>query len=182
MWRGRRLWLLLPALAVGLALGAVLPGRHPVLPDWQEIAWPFGRDAWPAGRAFRCGSAACGGEQEVYLRPKVGLCNCTRGITGDAEVDGVSDMDMLTDDFVPRAAGQPVAMGGLDGIARPYSLHLSGGRQRNAAGIALSHRCDLVVAASVGDSAGQAAALQAIAGLLSRPDIGKWLEQQFGKG
>ena len=28
--------------------------------DWHEIAWPFPRDAWPAGRAFRCRSAACG--------------------------------------------------------------------------------------------------------------------------
>jgi len=173
---------MLPALATGLALGAALVWRQPVVSDWQEIAWPFGRDAWPAGRAFRCNAAACGGEQEVYLRPKVGLCNCTRGITGDAEVDAVSDIDLLTDDFVPRAVGQPVAMGGLDGIARAYRLRFSGGRQSNAAGIALSHRCDLVVAASVGESAGQAEALKAIAGLLSRPNIGKWLEQQFGKG
>ena len=21
---------------------------------WREIAWPYPRDAWPAGRAFRC--------------------------------------------------------------------------------------------------------------------------------
>ena len=23
---------------------------------WREIAWPFPRDGWPAGRAFRCGN------------------------------------------------------------------------------------------------------------------------------
>ena len=33
---------------------------------WQEIAWPFPRDGWPAGKAFRCGAAACGGELEIY--------------------------------------------------------------------------------------------------------------------
>lgn len=166
-------------LAAGVA---VLAGQRPEPAGWQEIAWPFGRDAWPAGRAFRCGAAACGGVQDVYVRPKVGLCNCTRGITGDAEVDAVSDIDLMTGDFAPRAAGQRVVMAGLDGIARPYTLHLSGGRQGNAAGIALSHRCDLVVAASVGESAGQAAALAAIAELLSRPDIGQWMAQRFGKG
>ena len=26
--------------------------------NWQEIAWPFPRDAWPAGRAFRCRTAS----------------------------------------------------------------------------------------------------------------------------
>jgi hypothetical protein len=165
-------------LPAAIVLGSAVPAP----PDWQEIAWPFGRDAWPVGRAFRCASAACGGAQEVYLRPKVGLCDCTRGVTGDAEVDAVSDIDLITDDFVPRADGQRVKMGGLVGIARPYLLRLPGGRQGNAAGIVLSHRCDLVATASAGESAGQAAALKAIADLLSRRDIGKWLERQFGKG
>jgi hypothetical protein len=176
-------WLLPVAatLAAGLALAALLPGRQ-ASADWQEIAWPFGRDGWAAGRAFRCGSSACGGMQDVYIRPKIGLCNCTRGVTGDAEVDAVSDIDLLTDDFMPRGDGQPVAMAGLSGIARAYRLHLPGGRQGNAAGIALSHRCDLVVAASVGEAAGQQAALGAIALLLARPDVSRWLAQQFGKG
>ena len=25
---------------------------------WREISWPFPRDGWPAGRAFRCDAAA----------------------------------------------------------------------------------------------------------------------------
>ena len=32
---------------------------------WREIAWPFPRDGWPAGRAFRCDAAACGDEVEA---------------------------------------------------------------------------------------------------------------------
>lgn len=181
MRRGRRLWLLVPAIAAVLALSSALAVRQRAAPGWQEIAWPFGRDAWPAGRAFRCDDQACGGRQEVYIRPKVGLCNCSAGVTGDAEVDAVSDIDLVTGDFVPRAAGQRIGMGGLEGIARPYTVRFPKGRQGNAAGIVLSHRCDLVAAASVGESAGQAPALRAIGALLSRADIGKWLEQQFGK-
>ena len=34
---------------------------------WQEIAWTFPRDGWPAGRAFRCDS--CGEGVELYARP-----------------------------------------------------------------------------------------------------------------
>src|SRR5215469_14148914 len=42
--------------------------------QWQEITWPFPRDGWPAGRAFRC--ETCGGELggvELYVRPKIGF-------------------------------------------------------------------------------------------------------------
>jgi hypothetical protein len=48
--------------------------------NWQEIAWPFPRDGWPAGRAFRCGAQACGEDVELYVRPKIGFCNCDSGV------------------------------------------------------------------------------------------------------
>ena len=75
-----------------LGVAAARPtGRGPAA-GWQEIDWPFPRDAWPAGRAFRC-APRCGGALEVYVRPKIGFCNCTTGVTEDAEVDRVSDLD-----------------------------------------------------------------------------------------
>ena len=40
---------------------------------WQEIAWPFPRDGWPAGKAFRCGVAACGGEVEALRAAEDGF-------------------------------------------------------------------------------------------------------------
>src|SRR6185312_14579499 len=54
---------------------------------WREISWPFPRDGWPAGRAFRCES--CGGI-ELYVRPKIGFCNCDTGVADDDEVDRVT--------------------------------------------------------------------------------------------
>src|ERR1700740_759687 len=54
------------------------PGSGGEAVRWQEIAWPFPRDGWPAGRAFRC--EACGGERggvELYVRPKIGFCHLT---------------------------------------------------------------------------------------------------------
>ena len=69
-----RRWLAI--LIVALAFGAVsgIAAYHKVSAQersaaahWQEIAWPYPRDAWPAGRAFRCDASSCGGAVEVYL-------------------------------------------------------------------------------------------------------------------
>ncbi|WP_225159678.1 hypothetical protein [Bradyrhizobium sp. BRP56] len=78
--------------------------------QWREIAWPFPRDGWPAGRAFRCGAAECGDDVEVYLRPKLGFCNCDSGVADDDEVDRVADVDMISPRFVPLKAGDVVAV------------------------------------------------------------------------
>ena len=61
---GRLLAIMIAALAFGALSGVaayqkVRPaGTEIVDARWQEIAWPFPRDGWPAGRAFRC--ADCG--------------------------------------------------------------------------------------------------------------------------
>src|SRR5947209_205916 len=115
-------------------------------PLWREIAWPFPRDAWDAGRAFKCSSAECGGDVEVYIRPKLGFCNCATGVRDDEEVDRVTDLDLITPDFVPSGAGQAIASAGLHGRARPYRLALPDGSSRSGLGLALSRNCDVVVA------------------------------------
>ena len=148
---------------------------------WQETLWPFPRDAWPVGRAFRCGGAGCGGAMEVYIRPKVGFCNCATGVSGDAEVDGVSDLDMLSPEFRPRAAGQPAAAAGMAGRTRRYVLTSADGREHDAAGFALAAGCDLVVAAALGPAAGTDAGRDAILALLASPDVAGWIRSKLGK-
>ena len=78
-------------------------------PAWQEIAWPFLRDGWPAGRAFRCGETRCAG-LEVYVRPKIGFCNCDAGVADDDEVDRVADIDLISPRFAPLADGTTVRL------------------------------------------------------------------------
>jgi hypothetical protein len=114
---------------------------------WREISWPFPRDGWPAGRAFRCES--CGGELggvELYVRPKIGFCNCTTGVADDDEVDRVADLDLISARFKPREAGRVAKVAGLTGRSRAYDLAMSDGARHAAVGIALSQRCDLLVA------------------------------------
>jgi len=122
--------------------------------QWQEIAWPFPRDGWPAGRAFRCES--CGAERsavELYVRPKIGFCNCTTGVADDDEVDRVADLDLISARFAPREAGRAVRVAGLAGRSRAYDLPMADGARHVAVGIALSQRCDLLVAVAQGSAA-----------------------------
>ena len=109
---------------------------------WQEIAWPFPRDGWPAGKAFRCGVAACGGEIEIYVRPKMGFCNCDRGVADDDEVDRVADLDLLSQRFAPIAPGDVVGIADMPGRIRAYDLKLSDGSRHAAFGICLLYTSD----------------------------------------
>jgi hypothetical protein len=118
--------------------------------DWHEIAWPFPRDGWPAGKAFRCGVAACGGEVELYLRPKMGFCNCDQGVTDDDEVDRVADLDLMSEHFAPLAPGDIVRLADMPGRIRAYDLKMPDGLRHIAVGVAVSRRCDLLVAVARG--------------------------------
>ena len=92
---------------------------------WREIAWPFPRDGWPAGRAFRCDAAACGEEVELYVRPKIGFCNCDTGVADDDEVDRVADLDLMSQRFVPSEAGKVVRIAEMAGRSRAYDLKMA---------------------------------------------------------
>ena len=142
-------------IAAVLALGAFSGGaEHDAQPRaaWQEIAWPFPRDGWPAGRAFRCDAASCGAAIEIYVRPKLGFCNCDTGVADDDEVDRVADLDLISEHFVPLEPGKPVRIGELSGRSRSYELSMSNGARHSAVGMAVSHRCDLFVAVVQGSA------------------------------
>jgi len=145
--------------------------------QWQEIAWPFPRDGWPAGRAFRCES--CGGI-ELYVRPKIGFCNCTTGVADDDEVDRVTDLDLISERFAPAHAGEVVRVADLAGRSRFYDLRMADGADHAAIGIALSHRCDLLVAVAQGRA--EQGALQRIAlGYLASRELHGWMLASLGE-
>ncbi len=166
-------------LAAILSLGAwsdVAAGERasPSLAGWREIAWPFPRDGWPAGRAFRCNGVACGGDVEVYVRPKIGFCNCDAGVADDDEVDRVADLDLISERFVPREAGHVIRVADMPGRIRGYDLNMTDGSRRTAIGIAVSRRCDLLVAVAQGR--GDASEVQRVAlEYLASPDMVGWM-------
>jgi hypothetical protein len=141
---------------------------------WREIAWPFPRDGWPAGRAFRCATELCGDEIELYVRPKAGFCNCDSGVRDDEEVDRVADLDLLSERFAPLAPGGVIRIAGMQGRLRSYDLQMADGSRHAAVGIAVSRRCDLLVAVAQGKTS--APEVQRIAlEFLATDAVTKWM-------
>ena len=168
------------SLAAGLVAGMVALGLSEDDPPslsqdmpWRPTAWPFPRDAWPPGRAWRRGTL------EVYLRPKLGFCgNCETGVTTDDEVDRVTDVDLLDERFVPAKDGVAVRIGPLPGRARLYRYELATSGIRHVEGIAVSQKCDLVIAVIAGnllDERERAAAYR----FLQSDTVLTWLSQQL---
>ena len=172
----------LAAFAVAVCLLAGMAGfdhARSQAEGWREIAWPFPRDGWPAGRAFRCASESCGGEIEVYVRPKAGFCNCDTGVADDEEVDRVADLDMISPRFAPREPGRVVKIAGMPGRIRAYDLYMADGAHHSAIGIAASRRCDVLVAVAQGK--GEASGVQRTAlEFLATGEMERWMIAAMG--
>ena len=52
---------------------------------------------------------------EVYVRPKIGFCNCDTGVADDDEVDRVADLDLMSERFAPREAGKVIRVADMPG-------------------------------------------------------------------
>ncbi len=87
-------------------------------------------DQWGKGKAFRCKAADCGTEVTVYVRAKIGFCNCTTGVSDDEELDRISDYDLLGDKLAALGA-RPADRGRLDEGPQPR-LHDRRTRSRPA--------------------------------------------------
>ena len=174
----------LTAFALAVFMLAGFAGSEPARSDiegWREIAWPFPRDGWPAGRAFRCAVEACGGEVEIYVRPKIGFCNCDSGVADDDEVDRVADLDLMSQRFAPLAPGNVVEVADMSGRLRSYDLRMQDGSRHTAIGIAVSKHCDLLVAVAQGRGAApgvQRAALD----FLRSSDMARWMTAALDGG
>ena len=147
--------------------------------DWQEIAWPYPRDGWPMGRAFRCDG--CAGGIELYVRPKIGFCNCDTGVADDDEVDRVADLDLISERFAPLAPGRVIRVADLSGRSRAYDLDMPGGTRHGAVGIAVSHRCDLLVAVVQGRARADELQREAVA-FLTTAGMKHWMMAALGGG
>ena len=141
------------AFGLGGAAGAIaLLKNHPAggtpRPVWTEVAWPFPIDQWGRGKAFRCKPADCGADVNLYLRAKIGFCNCVTGVSDDAELDRMSDFD-LVGAGTPLGAGRQIEVGRMQGRSRAYALATGKTASKTAISVAFNDRCDMVVATAV---------------------------------
>src|SRR5436305_8998870 len=105
---------------------AAKPDTHRIFsrdrPVWTEGAWPFPIDQWGQGWAFQCKAADCGVDVNLYLRPKIGFCNCQTGVADDEELARVSDVDLVGDESSALGPGRPIEVHSMKGRSRGYTV------------------------------------------------------------
>src|SRR5205814_1797795 len=96
------------------------------------------------------------------------------GVADDDEVDRVADLDLMSEFFAAREAGKLVRVADMPGRLRAYDLDMRDGSRRTAIGIAVSRRCDLLVAVAQGR--GDASEMRrAVLEYLGSPDMAHWM-------
>lgn len=163
--------------------GAAIPdgrdrSRDP--PVWTEVAWPFPLDQWGAGKAFTCRPADCGSEVHVYLRAKLGFCNCATGVANDDDLDRMSDFELVGGDVIPLAAGRPVRIGTMNGRDRGYAFASANKLGKSALSVVFNDRCDMVVATAMLTHDQPAAIEPAVISFLNSPKMLRWAEVSLG--
>jgi hypothetical protein len=145
----------LGGLVGALALFAwTLPNRDdttamPSHPVWVEVQWPFSMDEWGKGKAFRCNPADCGAEINLYIRAKIGFCNCATGVSDDDELNRLSDFSLMGDKLTALGPGHPIAVAWMTGRSRSYTAAGPYRARQSALAIAFNDHCDAIVATIV---------------------------------
>ena len=149
---------------VGFALGALAgasaflawpmlvqskPVTPPSQPKFAEMHWPFPTDEWGKGKAFRCEAADCGVEVNLYVRAKIGFCNCQTGVSDDAELDRLSDFTLMGEKLSVLGPGREIGVAWMKGRSRAYAIAEPYRAPNSALAIAFNDRCDAVVATAV---------------------------------
>lgn len=179
------------ALAGLLASDAVTVGTGPktdapdivrLRPNFIPAQWPFLRDQWGDGRAFRCVASDCGVNIDLYLRPKIGFCNCDTGVSDDAELDRVGDLELFSDRFVALGDGRAIKVGWMTGRSRPYRVEVPYSQARTAQVIAFNQSCDVMVATVVAPLDRLADADRFALEFLNGDTVLGWAKSIFGDG
>lgn len=146
-------------------------------PVWTEGTWPFPIDQWGTGWVFQCRAADCGVEVSLYLRPKIGFCNCQTGVADDEELDRVSDVDLVGGKRSALGPGRPITVHFMKGRSRGYAV--GGLLAKSVLSLAFNNRCDVIVATVVaGDK--PAAEEQAALEFLNSDLMLHWAEGVLG--
>jgi hypothetical protein len=140
--------LALLGLAACLALKSSASTTAAVHPIWREVKWGYPVDQWGSGRAFRCNAADCGTDVDVFLRAKIGFCNCTTGVADDDDVDRMGDT-VLLGEVSPLGSGRPISVAWMKGRSRAYKLNSRDPSGKAVLSVVYNERCDMIAATAV---------------------------------
>jgi hypothetical protein len=167
------------AAVVGVRVSAVQQTALPLAPTWTEAKWPFPVDQWGTGRAFVCETADCGARVDLYIRPKIGFCNCATGVSDSAELERVADTELVSQKVRPHGPSRPIKVGWMKGLSRSYWVS-DGEINGSLLSIAFNDECDVVVAvATLGNGDPGMLEPGVIAFLNSNPMV-LWAKKELG--
>lgn len=147
-----------------------------ISPVWTETDWPFGADPWGKGKAFRCKADDCGGEVQLYVRAKLGFCNCATGVADDADLEQMGDLALIGK-TTPIGAGREIIVGPMRGRSRVYRVE---GKRHAALSLAFNQRCDMVAATALVAPGAPASLEPAVLAFLNSDRMLKWAEIALG--
>jgi hypothetical protein len=183
------------AIILGLALGAsaglsaffawpmlvqskaLTPPGHP---KFAEVRWPFPTDEWGEGKAFRCAAADCGVDVNVYIRAKIGFCNCSTGVSDDNELDRLSDFNLMGDKPSVLGPGHEINIAWMKGRSRAYTFTEPYHAPGSVLAIAFNDRCDAIVATATVAHDGPQAIEPSVIEFLNSEIIVHWAEVTLG--
>jgi hypothetical protein len=164
------------SLAVFGMRAPAIPGA--IAPAWTEAQWPFPIDQWGTGRSFVCMPADCGAKIEVYVRPKIGFCNCSTGVSDAAELERVADTELVSQEIRPLGPGRRAKVGWMEGLSRAYSVPERSGD--HLLSIAFNDECDVVVALAAVHNGDPAVAGPVVMDFLNSRPVVLWAKKELG--
>jgi hypothetical protein len=158
-------------------------GEAPAAPShplWAEVQWPHPIDEWGKGKAFRCAAADCGVEVNLYIRAKIGFCNCKTGVSDDDELTRLSDFRLMGDKRSDLGPGQPIRVAWMKGRSRAYAIEGPYRARNSALAVAFNDRCDAIVATAVMALDHPAAIEPSVIAFLNSGTVVHWAELTLG--
>jgi hypothetical protein len=183
------------AVILGLALGGsiglsaffgwpMLMQSHaltpPIHPKFAEAKWPFPTDEWGEGKAFRCTAADCGTEVNIYIRPKIGFCNCLTGVSDDAELDRLSDFSLMGGKPAVLGSGHEIKIAWMKGRSRAYEVTEPYHAPSSVLAIAFNDKCDAIVATATIAHDAPKAIEPSVIEFLNSEAVVHWAEETLG--
>ena len=149
-------------------------------PVWTEAKWPFPIDQWGTGRAFNCNPADCGTGVTLYLRAKLGFCNCTTGVADDEELERVGDIDLVGSQNSAVGPGRQITVHWMKGRSRSYAVAGRVSSAKSVLSLAFNDRCDAIAATAVVESDQPNAQELAVLEFLNGDFVLRWAELTLG--
>ncbi len=153
---------------------------HSAAAVWTEVSWPFPLDQWGRGRAFQCKAADCCSVLNLFLRAKIGFCNCAIGVADDDDLDRVGDVGLIDGESSALGAGRPIGVHWMKGRSRGYVVGGRGAVAKLVLSIAFNDRCDVIVATATVGSDERAAQEGAVLEFLNSDLVLGWAETTLG--